>query len=85
MAWLTTPLESAESGNLVMGTVRTDVEKQISNPRFRYRVEATWSYTPATSGMPDEETSELMEQVQEAFDCVIHEKDSVMKVLIAFE
>ncbi len=25
------------------------------------------------------------EQVQEAFDCVIHEKDSVMKVLIAFE
>ena len=76
MAWLTTPLESAESGNLVMGTVRTDVEKQISNPRFRYRVEATWSYTPATSGMPDEETSELMEQVQEALEATF-KKDPV--------
>ena len=76
MAWLTTPLESAESGNLVMGTVRTDVEKFISNPRFRYRVETTWSYTPAAGGMPDEATSELMEKVQEALETTL-KKDSV--------
>lgn len=68
MTWLTCPLESAQSGNLVMGTIRNNVEKFISNPRFRFRVEVSWSYNPASKGMPDEQTSELMEKVQEALE-----------------
>lgn len=51
-----------------MGTVKTGVEKFKSNPRFRFRVEVSWSYSQARSGMPDEETSELMEKVQEALE-----------------
>lgn len=74
--WLTSPLESAESGNLVMGTVRKDVEKFISNPKFRYRVEVTWTYRPESAGMPDESTSESMEKVQEALEAAFH-KDQV--------
>ena len=76
MAWLTTPLESAESGNLVPGTVRPDAEKFISNQRVRYREEATWSYPPAPRGMPDEATSELMEKVQEALEATF-KKDPI--------
>lgn len=63
--WITSPFESASSGNLVMGTVRKDVQKFIDNPRFKFRVEVTWTYTPAAAGMPDEATSKLMESAAE--------------------
>lgn len=61
--WLTTPLESNESGNLVMATIRRDVEKFRSNPRYRFRVEVSWPYEAASKGMPSEELSEEMEAV----------------------
>lgn len=42
------------------------VKKFRSNPRFNIRVEVTWRYDGDASGMPDFETSSLMEQVQDA-------------------
>ena len=70
--WLTTPLETENgSGNLVMASVRGDVERFISNPRFKYRVEVTWEYTPEAAGMPSEADGELMEKVQEAIETVL--------------
>ncbi len=66
--WLTAPFESAESGNLVMGTVRKDVEKFRSNNRFKYRIDVKWDYTPDTHGMPSEAVSEQMEEVTNALN-----------------
>ncbi len=66
--WITSPFESNESGNIVMGTVRTDVAKFRSNPKFIYRIDISWPYTPDAKGMPDETQSELMEQVQDALE-----------------
>lgn len=62
--WWTAPTESAENGSLVMVTGRRDVEKFRDNPKFRYRVEVIWNY--GASGMPDEQTSEIMEKVNDA-------------------
>lgn len=68
--WLTSPFESNESGNLVMGSVRSDVESFKSNPRYKYRVDVHWSYSPGVHGMPCEADSELMEQVTDALNAV---------------
>ncbi len=73
--WWTAPTES-ESGELILVTGRKDVEKFRSNPKFSIRVEVTWTYTPLPSGMPDTETSTLMEQVQEALEATFR-KDPV--------
>ena len=64
--WLTSPFESNDSSNLVMGTVRKDIEKFRSNPKFRFRVEVAWPYTPDALGMPSEEEAAQMEAVEEA-------------------
>lgn len=63
--WWTAPTES-ENGRLVMVTGRRDVEKFRSDPKFKIRVEVTWPYEADSSGMPDEATATLMEQVQDA-------------------
>lgn len=63
--WWTAPTES-ENGRLILVTGRKDVEKFRTNPRFSIRVEVTWRYEGDATGMPDTETSTLMEQVQEA-------------------
>jgi hypothetical protein len=61
--WWTCPTES-EDGRLVMVTGRRDIDKFRNNPRFTIRVEITWHYgEDDNAGMPDEATSELMEQV----------------------
>lgn len=73
--WWTAPTES-ESGQLIMVTGRRDVEKFRSNPRFNIRVEITWKYEGEGSGMPDYNTSSLMEQVQDALEKEF-EKDPV--------
>lgn len=73
--WWTAPTES-ESGQLIMVTGRRDVEKFRSNPRFNIRVEITWKYEGEGSGMPDYNTSSLMEQVQETLEKEF-EKDPV--------
>lgn len=69
--WLTAPFESNESDNLILGSVRKDITKFRNNPRFRFRVEATWQYEPDIKGMPDEHTSELMEQVEESIENIL--------------
>lgn len=63
--WWTAPTES-ENGRLILVTGRKDVDKFRSNPRFTIRAEVTWRYEGDASGMPDAETSAMMEQVQEA-------------------
>lgn len=63
--WWTSPTES-ENGNLIMVTGRRDIDTFRNNPKFSIRVEVTWKYNSDSSGMPDIETSELMEKVQEA-------------------
>ncbi|MCM1520595.1 MAG: DUF695 domain-containing protein [Lachnoclostridium sp.] len=66
--WWTAPAES-EDGRLVMVSGRENVKKFRDNPKFNIRVEITWTYDESSSaGMPSEETSRLMEQVQDALD-----------------
>lgn len=59
-----------------MATVRKDADAFRSNPRFKYRIEVSWSYEPDCKGMPSEEVSELMEAVSEKLEQVFH-KDPV--------
>lgn len=73
--WWTAPTES-ESGRLIMVTGRVDVDKFRANPRYSIRVELSWAYEGDASGMPDQGTSELMEQVQERLQRAFH-KDPV--------
>lgn len=60
--WWTAPAEG-DNGGLVMVTGRSDVAQFRENPRFNIRVEVSWPYEG--SGMPDEATARLMEQVHE--------------------
>lgn len=63
--WWTAPAE-AENGRLIMVSGRSDVEKFRSNPRYSIRIEIAWAYEGDASGMPDDQLSRLMEQVQDA-------------------
>lgn len=63
--WWTAPTES-ESGRLIMVTGRRNIDKFRDNGRYSIRVEITWKYAGDASGMPDVETSTLMEAVQDA-------------------
>ena len=65
--WWTAPTES-ENGNLIMVTGRRDIENFKNNPKFNIRIEVTWKYNSDKSGMPDFETSSLMEEVQTAIE-----------------
>ena len=65
--WWTSPTES-ENGRLIMVTGRRDVDKFRNNSRFNIRVEISWKYEGDATGMPNYETSTLMEQVQGAFE-----------------
>lgn len=62
--WWTSPTES-ENGNIIMVTGRRDVDSFRKNPKFRIRVEVTYPYTGDASGMPDEATARLMEEVHD--------------------
>ncbi len=63
--WWTSPTE-ADNGQLIMVTGRRDIDTFRRNPRFNIRVEVTWRYQSDSTGMPDEATSKLMEDVQDA-------------------
>lgn len=65
--WWTAPTES-ENGNIIMVTGRRDIENFKNNPKFNIRIEVTWKYNSDISGMPDFETSSLMEEVQTAIE-----------------
>lgn len=73
--WWTAPTDS-ETGRLILVTGRKDVAKFRGNPRFNIRVEVTWKYEGDDTGMPDRETSELMEKVQDALQTTFR-KDPV--------
>lgn len=66
--WWTSPTES-ENGNIIMVTGRRDVDEFRRNPKFRIRVEVTFKYEGDTSGMPDESTARVMEEVHDALVC----------------
>lgn len=74
--WLTSPFESNESGNLVMCSVRKNIDKFKSNPRYKFRVDVQWKYHADPHGMPSESEAELMEQVQDALTAIF-DKDPV--------
>lgn len=61
--WLTFPAEANDSQNTVIVTVRTDVEKFRTNPRFKYRIIVGFPYEGGADGMPDEPASEQLEQI----------------------
>ena len=63
--WWTSPTEASD-GRLVMVTGRRDIDTFRNNPRFNIRVEVTWRYESDSTGMPDEPTAKLMEDVQDA-------------------
>ncbi|MDO4512249.1 MAG: DUF695 domain-containing protein [Bacteroidales bacterium] len=65
--WWTAPAE-AENGNLILVTGRRGMDNVRETGKYIYRIEMTWTYTPAEKGMPDEGTSSLMEQVQDAIE-----------------
>lgn len=70
--WWTSPQE-CDSGETILVTGRKDIDKFRNNPRFTIRVEITWRYgNQRPDGMPDFETSSLMERVTdrlaESFD-----------------
>lgn len=67
--WWTSPQES-ESGRIILVTGRKDVEKFRNNKKYSIRVEISWKYTGQEDGMPDYETSLLMEQVTERLEAV---------------
>lgn len=73
--WWTAPTQS-ESDRLIMVTGRKDVKRFRENPRFSIRVEVTWRYQGDKTGMPDFETSSLMEKVQESLETAFR-KDPV--------
>ena len=63
--WWTCPAE-ADNGSLIMVTGRRDMEEAMASGKYNHRIEITWKYEPEANGMPDEATSALMEEVQDA-------------------
>jgi Family of unknown function (DUF695) len=53
-------------GNLILVTGRRGVEAVRSTGKYKIRVEITWKYQGNAAGMPDDVTSTLMEDVQDA-------------------
>lgn len=59
--WWTVPAVSEDGRDIVMVTGRRDIAKFRDNPRYNIHVDISWKY--ADAGMPDAETSRLMEEV----------------------
>ena len=65
--WWTAPTES-EDGHLIIVTGRSDIDHLRRTGKYNVRIEITWLYTPAEDGMPDYETSSLMEKVTDTLN-----------------
>ncbi len=63
--WWTAPT-LGDKGGTVMVTGRKDVSRFRDKGKMPIRVEVSWNYEGDADGMPDKDTSELMEQVQSA-------------------
>ncbi len=65
--WWTAPATS-DDDQTVMVTGRRALQHIIDMGVYNYRVEVTWQYDDQHRGMPDVETSKLMQNVTEALD-----------------
>lgn len=65
--WWTSPTES-DNGKLIIVTGRRDMENVIATKKYNDRIEITWKYLPESNGMPDYETSSLMEKITDALN-----------------
>lgn len=74
--WLTYPAESNDSGRNIIVSERQDLDKFKNNPRFKYFITMGMPYHGDAKGMPDEATSDLIEQVTDAMNEVL-KKDPV--------
>ncbi len=68
--WWTTPTES-DNGKLIMVTGRRNLESAMASGKYNDRIEITWKYRPDDNGMPDFETSSLMEKVTDAIKSIL--------------
>lgn len=75
--WWTTPTES-DNGNLIMVTGRRNVEPAMNSGKFNDRIEITWKYQPDKGGMPDFDTSSLMEQVTDAINSIFKKDEAAV-------
>ncbi len=75
--WWTTPTES-DNGNLIMVTGRRNVEPAMNSGKFNDRIEITWKYQPDKGGMPDFDTSSLMEQVTDAINGIFKKDEAAV-------
>lgn len=65
--WWTSPTES-DNGKLIIVTGRRDMENVIATKKYNDRIEITWKYLPESNGMPNYETSSLMEKITDALN-----------------
>ena len=75
--WWTTPTE-CDNGNLIMVTGRRNVEPAMNSGKFNDRIEITWKYQPDKGGMPDFDTSSLMEQVTDAINSIFKKDEAAV-------
>lgn len=69
--WLTYPTESNDSGRNIIVSERQDLEKFRNNKRFVYRITMGMPYAGDAKGMPDEPTSDIIEQVTDRLNDVL--------------
>ncbi len=62
--WVCAPFESNESGRMILGACRLDVDKFRNKGKMVYRLTVGWPYDASTD-LPGDELSKEMERVQE--------------------
>lgn len=63
--WWSAPAQS-DDGRLIIVTGRRGMDELMAMQVYNYRIEITWHYDADNAGMPDYDTSVLMEQVTDA-------------------
>lgn len=63
--WWTAPTQ-ADNGKTVMVTGRDGVDEAMNSGKYNDRIEITWKYTADSSGMPLDEDSKLIGEVDDA-------------------
>ena len=71
-----TALSEDDEGRLVTINGREELTEFMESGKLKERVEVTWKYEGDAQGMPEEETAELMEKVQETLKKAM-EKDKL--------
>lgn len=71
-----TALSEDDEGRLVTINGREELAEFMESGKLKERVEVTWKYEGDAQGMPEEETAELMEKVQETLKKAM-EKDKL--------